>query len=77
MVCYVGMRGVVSFSCASIFSNANGNHELILGLTTSIALVTLFIQGALTPLVISGLKIPVGVEFNKENVRSYDDLSNY
>jgi NhaP-type Na+/H+ or K+/H+ antiporter len=68
MVSYVGMRGIVSFSCANIFNNTNGNREEMIAVTASIAFMTLFIQGGFTTSMIKLLNIPTNVEANPSKV---------
>lgn len=43
MIFFAGLRGAVAFACANIFPDTNGNRKLIVGTTTGIILITIFV----------------------------------
>ena len=57
-----GMRGAVSFSLATIFSDSRGHQALVLGTTTMIILLTFIVQGGFTESMIRCLGIPINVQ---------------
>jgi hypothetical protein len=61
MVFFAGLRGAVSYSCAQIFPNTNGNRNLVVHLTTAVILVTILLQATFTASLVGLLGIPVNV----------------
>ena len=59
---FAGLRGVVAFSCALGFSNANGNLALVTSTTSLVILLSLVIFGCLTEHVITSLGVPMGID---------------
>ena len=75
MVFFAGMRGIVSYACANIFSNINNHQPYILATTTSIAMITLFVQGSFSLSTMKFLNIETGVDHKSNNYSSSPLLS--
>lgn len=75
MVFFAGMRGIVSYACANIFSNVNDHQPYILATTTAIAMITLFVQGSLSLPTMKLLHIETGVEHKSNNLSNSPLLS--
>jgi Sodium/hydrogen exchanger family len=68
MVFFAGLRGAVAFACANIFpktDNADDHRQVVVATTTAIILITIFIQGGLTPLVVKFLGVPTNCDANQ------------
>ena len=61
VIFFSGLRGAVAFSCSNIFPNTSGHREVIICTTTSIILITTFIQGMLIIPAINIAKVNIGV----------------
>ena len=57
-----GLRGAVAFACANIFPDLHGNRKLVIGTTTAIILITVFVFGVFTVPMIAFLNIPSNVD---------------
>jgi len=64
MIFLSGLRGAVSFACASTFPNKHGNRDFFIETTTFVILVTLVIQGTFTESAVKCLGIATGVDEN-------------
>ena len=52
----------MAFACANIFPDLNGNRKLVIGTTTAIILITVFVFGVFTVPMIAFLEIPSNVD---------------
>lgn len=60
VIFFSGLRGAVAFSCSNIFPDMYGHRDVIICTTTSIILITTFLQGLLIVPVISIAQVAIG-----------------
>mmetsp|Transcript_18315 Transcript_18315/g.28279 ORF Transcript_18315/g.28279 Transcript_18315/m.28279 type:complete len:204 (+) Transcript_18315:3-614(+) len=76
MLWFSGLRGAVSYACSRMFPDDNGNRHPFVVITMSIVLITVFLLGGTSELVLDTLKIPTEIDENEQMIGRREGVQN-